>query len=130
MEHILWKIDYLQSQVDKLKSRVDKVMHENAGKFSCTEDLSLPMPCNASPPNSGDRMAVGTYIASQLISEYSMGNALLPESAVTSQGDVVPDANGSKDHACFADAHENVSFSQCSLAFTSLPFCFSYHVFT
>ncbi|XP_011089646.1 uncharacterized protein LOC105170520 isoform X2 [Sesamum indicum] len=107
LEHILGKIDYLQSQVGKLKSRVDKVMHENAGKFSGTEDLTLPMACNASPPNSGDRMAVGTYIASQLISEYSMGNALVPESAVTSQGDVATDANGSKDHACFADAHEN-----------------------
>ncbi|KAK4414606.1 hypothetical protein Salat_2873600 [Sesamum alatum] len=107
LEHILWKIDYLQSQVGKLKSRADKVMHENAGKFSCTEDLTLPMACNASPPNSGDRMAVGTYIASQLISEYSMGNALVPESAVTSQGDVVPDANGTKDRACFADAPEN-----------------------
>ncbi|KAL0397689.1 UNVERIFIED_CONTAM: hypothetical protein Scaly_0217300 [Sesamum calycinum] len=107
LEHILGKIDYLQSQVGKLKTRVDKVMHENAGKFSCTEDLTLPMACNASPPNSGDRMAVGTYIASQLISEYSLGNALVPESAVTSQGDVVPDANGSKDHPCFADAHEN-----------------------
>ncbi|KAL0464571.1 UNVERIFIED_CONTAM: hypothetical protein Slati_0344700 [Sesamum latifolium] len=112
LEHILGKIDYLQSQVGKLKSRVDKVMHENAGKLSCMEDLTLPMACNASPPNSGDRMAVGTYIASQLISEYSMGNALVPESAVTSQGDVVPDANGSKDHACFPDAHEN---SHCHL---------------
>ncbi|KAL0425768.1 UNVERIFIED_CONTAM: hypothetical protein Sradi_1111600 [Sesamum radiatum] len=107
LEHILGKIDYLQSQVGKLKTRVDKVMHEMLEKFLCTEDLTLPMACNASPPNSGDRMAVGTYIASQLISEYSLGNALVPESAVTSQGDVVPDANGSKDHSCFADAHEN-----------------------
>ncbi|KAI3444781.1 hypothetical protein Pfo_001446 [Paulownia fortunei] len=108
LEHILWKIEFLQSQASKLKSRVDRVIRENAGKFSSADNLILPMPFNASPPNNGDGMAVGTYIASQLISEYSMGDVLVPESAVTSHGDGAPNANGSIDHACFADAYKNV----------------------
>ncbi|KAI3449058.1 hypothetical protein Pfo_005723 [Paulownia fortunei] len=115
LEHIFRKIEFLQSQVGKLKSRVDMVTSENGGKFSSADNLSVPIPYNdligspintAAPPNNGDRMPVGTYFASQLISEYNMGDVLLvPESAVTSHGEVVPDANGSTNHFYFADAY-------------------------
>lgn len=65
-----------------MKSRVDRINRENAGKFSSFDDLSLAMLASASPPS-----------ASQL------------ESASTSHGDVVLEANTS------ADPYENVSLS-------------------
>ncbi|KAK6162641.1 hypothetical protein DH2020_002482 [Rehmannia glutinosa] len=108
VENILSKIEFLQSQARKLKSRVDRVIHENAGKFPSDDNLSLSMPFSVSPAKNGDRMAVGTYIASQLISEYNMGDVLLPESAVTSHGDGVANADGNSGHARFADAYKNV----------------------
>ncbi|KAK6162630.1 hypothetical protein DH2020_002471 [Rehmannia glutinosa] len=108
VENILSKIEFLQSQARKLKSRVDRVIHENAGKFPSDDNLSLSMPFSVSPAKNGDRMAVGTYIASQLISEYNMGDVLLPESGVTSHGDGVANADGNSGHARFADAYKNV----------------------
>lgn len=108
LELLLWKIYCLQSQVGKLKGRDDRVMTENAGKLSFTDVLKLPTPCNPSTSTSGDTMPVGTYIASQLISEYNMGDVRVIDSAVTSHGDL-PDANSRKAHAYFANAYKNVS---------------------
>uniref|UniRef100_A0A5B6ZQR1 Uncharacterized protein n=1 Tax=Davidia involucrata TaxID=16924 RepID=A0A5B6ZQR1_DAVIN len=97
LEEILWKIGIVQSQVSKMKTRLHKVMSENAGRFSSTDKLSLLVPCNAStssarnpgsPPNNGDRVPVGSsYIASQLISKYNMGDLVMPQSAVSSHGE-------------------------------------------
>ncbi|KAL0373480.1 UNVERIFIED_CONTAM: hypothetical protein Sradi_3263700 [Sesamum radiatum] len=113
LQHIFQKIEFLQSQVGKLKSRVDKVIiSEKAETFPLTENLSLPFldnplihsPLNtATPPNDGDRMPVGTYLAAQLMSEFNMGDLLVPESMLTSHGEVFPDANGSIKHISLAD---------------------------
>ncbi|KAL2477870.1 hypothetical protein Fot_47025 [Forsythia ovata] len=111
-EHVLQKIGFLQSQVGKMKSRVDKVMSENAGKNSFTDDLSLLMPSNAlvgsprntaSLSNNGDRMPVGSYIASQLLSEYNMGDIVKHETSGLSLGDV-PDVIESTDQSLLGDS--------------------------
>ncbi|XP_031130865.1 uncharacterized protein LOC116032444 [Ipomoea triloba] len=86
-EQILRKIGVLQSQVGQLRSRVDKVLSENAGKFSSTENLNLFLPCNAlssssrnpSSPKSGGKMAVGSSLASQLM--------IAPQGAISTRGD-------------------------------------------
>ncbi|KAG9156889.1 hypothetical protein Leryth_015476 [Lithospermum erythrorhizon] len=88
----------LKGQVSKLKTRLDKVISVNAGNLSYTGNPSLLVQCNAltssgpdsaSPPNNGDRVAVGSsYIASQLISQHHVGDVVLPESAVSSHGEV------------------------------------------
>ncbi|KAL2251611.1 uncharacterized protein LOC105173277 [Sesamum indicum] len=117
LEHIFQKIELLQSQVGNLKSRVDKVIISGkAETFPLTENWSLPFldnalvdspPNTATPPNDVDRMPVGTYIAAQLISEFNMGDLLVPESILTSHGEVFPDANGSINHISLADACGN-----------------------
>ncbi|KAJ8765764.1 hypothetical protein K2173_014886 [Erythroxylum novogranatense] len=64
-EHVLQKIEMLQSKVQKLKARIEKVISENPGKFASVNRLSLPAPFNAfdspdqghvSNPTNGDRM--------------------------------------------------------------------------
>ncbi|KAL3613692.1 hypothetical protein CASFOL_041766 [Castilleja foliolosa] len=94
-EDIFRKIEFLQSQAGQLRIRVDKVINDNADKIFFSDKLSLRMPFEASSANNDDRdgMAVGTYIASQLMSEYNMADEILPESAVTNHRDVVPNAN-------------------------------------
>ncbi|KAL3642792.1 hypothetical protein CASFOL_013607 [Castilleja foliolosa] len=71
-EDMLRKIEFLQSQAGQLRIRVDKVMNDNADKIFFSDKLSLRMPFEASSANNDDRdgMAVGTYIASQLICIY------------------------------------------------------------
>lgn len=94
-EQILRKIGVLQSQVGQLRSRVDKVLSENAGKFSSTENLNLFLPCNAlssssrnpSSPKSGGKMAVGSSLASQLMSDYNTGDMIAPQGAISTRGD-------------------------------------------
>ncbi|KAL0411557.1 UNVERIFIED_CONTAM: hypothetical protein Slati_3745400 [Sesamum latifolium] len=122
LQHIFQKIEFLQSQVGKLKSRVDKVIiSEKAETFPLTENSSLPFldnamidsPLNtATPPNDGDRMPVGTYLAAQLMSEFNMGDLLVPESMLTSHGEVFPDANVSINHISLADACGNVESNE------------------
>ncbi|CAK9188244.1 unnamed protein product [Ilex paraguariensis] len=109
LEQILRKIGVVQSQVGKLKTKLNKVMSENAGRFSSTDESSLLVPCNAftssarspaSPPINGDRMPFGSsYIASQPICEYNVGDVVMPESAVSSHGEVthIPDITESTD---------------------------------
>ncbi|XP_073144930.1 uncharacterized protein [Henckelia pumila] len=112
LEVILGKIEFLRSRVVKMKSRVEKVMSENAGKLSFTDDSSMRMPFSAliaSPqntsPNNGDKMPVGTYIASQLKMEHNMSDALVPLNGVTSHV-VIPGVNGSTNHVSFTDAYK------------------------
>uniref|UniRef100_A0A5B6ZS04 Uncharacterized protein n=1 Tax=Davidia involucrata TaxID=16924 RepID=A0A5B6ZS04_DAVIN len=99
LEEILWKIGIVQSQVSKMKTRLHKVMSENAERFSSTDKLSLLVPCNnaltssarnpGSPCNNRAGIPVGSsYIASQLKSEYNMGDLVMPESAVSSHAEV------------------------------------------
>ncbi|CAA3020610.1 Hypothetical predicted protein [Olea europaea subsp. europaea] len=120
-EHILRKIGYLQSQVAQMKSRVDKVMSEDVGKYSSADDLSLLMPSNAligsprntaSLSNNGDRMPVGSYITSQLLSEYNMGDIVKRETSGLSLGDL-PDVIESTDQSVLGDLCKTVkSFIQ------------------
>lgn len=122
LEVILGKIEFLQSQVVKMKSRVEKVISENAGKSSFMDDLSTLMPFSAliaSPqstsPNNGDKMRVGTFIASQLKMEHNMSDTLVPENGMTSN-EVVPGVNGTTNHVSFTNAYKKVSYILCFLA--------------
>ncbi|GFQ06543.1 hypothetical protein PHJA_002798300 [Phtheirospermum japonicum] len=110
LEDILRKIEFLQSQAGQLRIRVDRVISENAEKIFSADKLSLRMPFDASSANNNDRdgMDVGTYIASQLMSEYNMADELVPESAVTNHGGDVSNANANIDHARFAHTYRNV----------------------
>ncbi|GER31168.1 hypothetical protein STAS_07152 [Striga asiatica] len=107
LEEILRKIELLQSQAGQLRSRVNRVIQGNAEKFHFVDEL-LPMPFEAPTASNGDGMAVGTYIASQLMSEYNMGDLHASESEVTNHGEGVHNANASTDHAPFADSYRNV----------------------
>lgn len=119
LEQVLWKIGVAQSHVSELKNRLNKVTSENAGKISSANKLSLLVPCNevsarnrASPPNNGDRMLVGSsYIASQLMPENNMGDLVMPESAVSSHGEVtqLPDITESTDWPQVGSSCRNVS---------------------
>ncbi|KAL7158417.1 hypothetical protein ABFS83_02G142100 [Erythranthe nasuta] len=82
LEHVLSKIEFLQSKVVNLKSTAEKIMRENAGKFSSSDDLSFAMAYSTSSGYSGDATGVGNYFASQLLSEY----ITVPESKVTTRG--------------------------------------------
>ncbi|THG01382.1 hypothetical protein TEA_013420 [Camellia sinensis var. sinensis] len=109
LEQVLWKIGIVESQVSQMKTRLHKIMSENATKFSSTDELNMLAPCNAltsssrkpaSPHNNGDIMPVGSsYIATQLIPEYDMGDPVMRESAASSHGEVnhVPDIIESTD---------------------------------
>ncbi|KAL6495350.1 hypothetical protein OROGR_029913 [Orobanche gracilis] len=109
LEGVLRKIEFLQSQAGRLRSRADRILTENAEKILFADNLSLPAPFHASHANNGEGMAVGTHDASQLISEYNMGDVLLPDNiAITNHGNGVRKANANIDHALSADAHRNV----------------------
>ncbi|KAL6294018.1 hypothetical protein ACE6H2_002160 [Prunus campanulata] len=102
LEHVLWKIETVHSRVHKMKNQIDVVMSKNACRFSSSENLSLLVPCDAptssahSPAFSagnGDTISAGAiYTSTQHISEYNLGDMVMPESAVSSFGEaVVPD---------------------------------------
>ncbi|CAA0842738.1 Unknown protein [Striga hermonthica] len=105
LEEILRKIELLQSQAGQLRSRVNRVIQGNAEKFHFVEELDLPMPFEAPNASNGDGIAVGTYIASQLMSEYNTGDIHASESEVTNHGEGVHNANASTDHAPFANSN-------------------------
>ncbi|KAA8515857.1 hypothetical protein F0562_019036 [Nyssa sinensis] len=120
LEEIFRKIEIVQLQVSKMKTRLNKVMSENAERLSSTDNLSLLVPCNnaltssarnpGSPCNNGDRMPVGSsYIASQLLSKYNMGDLVMPESAVSSHGEVIhlPDVIESTDQPQVGGSSKN-----------------------
>ncbi|KAL3814994.1 hypothetical protein ACJIZ3_016262 [Penstemon smallii] len=110
-EQVLQKIEYLQSRVGKLKNKAEKVIDENVVDISYLENLVLPMPSKALISSSQStsshsynekRMAVGTIIASQLISEYNMGSKIEPESEMITHEGIVSKANGSRTVPLFA----------------------------
>ncbi|XP_059632972.1 uncharacterized protein LOC132275477 isoform X2 [Cornus florida] len=100
LEQILRKIEMVVSRVHKMKAQLDMVMSKNAAKFSSSENLSLLVPSDAqtssahSPTFSacnGDTITVGAvYPPSQHVSEYDIGDLVMPESAISSYGDAIP----------------------------------------
>lgn len=99
LEQIFWKIEIVHSRVHKLKAQLDLVMSKTAGKFSSSENLSHLVPCDVqtssvrSPTFSacnGDTMLMrGLYDPIHQISEYDLGDLVLPESAVSSFGEAI-----------------------------------------
>ncbi|OVA12255.1 hypothetical protein BVC80_1779g26 [Macleaya cordata] len=100
IEQILRKIEIAQSKAQKLKIQVDKLLTTNAGKFSSMENLSLlvssdlPTSSARSPtfsPGRGEAMPIGAlYTPPRHISEYDIGDLVMPESAVSSYGEATP----------------------------------------
>ncbi|XP_042515676.1 uncharacterized protein LOC122089961 isoform X1 [Macadamia integrifolia] len=98
LEQILWKIEVVQSRVHKLNTQLDKVIRSNAGWFSSAENLNLLLPSEVpssfarSPtisPGNGDTTQVGVLCTPPPhVSEYEIGDLVLPESAVSSYGEV------------------------------------------
>ncbi|XVF37576.1 hypothetical protein REPUB_Repub20aG0021200 [Reevesia pubescens] len=103
LEQVLWKIEIVHSRVQKLRSQLDLVMSKNASKFSSSENLSLLAACDAqtsSAPSptfsvgNTDTISVGpAYNITQQISDYDVGELVMPASAVSSYGEAfhVPD---------------------------------------
>ncbi|XWS35343.1 hypothetical protein CRYUN_Cryun21dG0117500 [Craigia yunnanensis] len=103
LEQVLWKIEIVHSRVQKLRSQLDLVTSKNASKFSSSENLSLLAACDAqasSAPSptfsagNGETLSVRpAYNTTQQISEYDVGDLVMPESAVSSYGEAfhVPD---------------------------------------
>ncbi|XP_027346734.1 uncharacterized protein LOC113858336 [Abrus precatorius] len=103
LEQLLWTIDNLHSRVHKLKSEVDAIMSKNASKFSSSENLSLLLhgdvrTSSAQSPTisagNGDTASVGAiYNSTQHVAEFDLGDLVMPDSAVSSYGEVaiVPD---------------------------------------
>ncbi|KAK4387905.1 hypothetical protein Sango_2397100 [Sesamum angolense] len=100
LEHILRKIELVHSRVHKLKAQLDEVMIKNAGKFSSSENLSQLVAGDVqtssvrSPTFSacnGDTVSVGgLFTPSQHISDYDLGDFIMPDSAVSSFGEAIP----------------------------------------
>ncbi|KAH6824027.1 hypothetical protein C2S53_000093 [Perilla frutescens var. hirtella] len=111
VEDALRKIELLHSRVLKLKSRAGEVVSEHAGKLSSADALNPPISLSL-PPSMMYQMPVETYLVSQLMSEYNFGGLLLPESAVPSNGEVVTDANGSKNLDHLASAYEEDEYDE------------------
>ncbi|TXG72710.1 hypothetical protein EZV62_001289 [Acer yangbiense] len=92
LEQVLWKIEIVYSRVHKLKSQLDMVMSKNASKFSSSENLSLLATCDAqtsSAPSptfsagNADTTSVGAmYNPIQNISDYDLGDLVMPEGAI------------------------------------------------
>ncbi|KAK4421999.1 hypothetical protein Salat_2150600 [Sesamum alatum] len=100
LEHILRKIELVHGRVHKLKAQLDSVMIKNAGKFSSSENLSQLVAGDVqtssvrSPTFSacnGDTVSVGgLFTPSQHISDYDLGDFIMPDSAVSSFGEAIP----------------------------------------
>ncbi|XP_024024646.1 uncharacterized protein LOC21403300 isoform X2 [Morus notabilis] len=94
MEHVLWKIETLHSRVKKLRGQIDMVISKNAAKFSSSENLSLLAPLDvqtssahspAFSAGNGDEISPGAmYATSQHLTDYNIGDLVLPESVVSS----------------------------------------------
>ncbi|MED6158072.1 hypothetical protein PIB30_029266 [Stylosanthes scabra] len=103
MEQLLWTIDNLHSRVQKLKGQVDMVMSKNTSKLSSSENLSLlphgdvqtsSAPSPTTSAANGDAISVGAiYNSARHIPEFDLGDLVLPDSAVSSYGEVtiIPD---------------------------------------
>lgn len=103
LEEILHKIETVHSHVHKLKSQLLVVIGENGMKLSSSGNLSLLVPCDEqnssahSPTFSacnGDTTSLGALnTLNQNISEYEIGDFVMPESIFSSYGEgiFVPD---------------------------------------
>lgn len=100
LEQLLQKIEIVHSRVHRLKGQLDAVITQNAAKFSSSENLSLLEPweaqtsCAPSPTFSAGNGEVksigGVYFSVQHNPECDMGDLVLPESVISSYGNVVP----------------------------------------
>ncbi|RYQ90018.1 hypothetical protein Ahy_B09g096341 isoform G [Arachis hypogaea] len=102
MEQLLWTIDNLHSRVQKLKGQVDVVMSKNT-KLSSSENLSLlphgdvqtsSAPSPTTSAANGDSISMrAIYNSARHIPEFDLGNLVMPDSAVSSYGEVtiIPD---------------------------------------
>lgn len=134
LEQFLLTIDNLQSKVHELKSKVDVFMSINASRFSSLENLSLlphgdEQTSSAQTPTTsagiGETASVGAiYNSAQHVSEFDFGDLVIPDSAVSSYGEVasIPDiiestvgllsaADVTLQRALVGDSCEVVSFS-------------------
>ncbi|OIV94330.1 hypothetical protein TanjilG_18295 [Lupinus angustifolius] len=102
LEQLLREIDNVHAKVHKLKNQVDKVMSKNASKFPSSKNLSLLLPhgdvSSAHSPimsaGNGDAVSVGAiYNSNHHVAEFDLGDFVMPDSAVSSYGEVtiVPD---------------------------------------
>lgn len=117
MEQILWKIRVAELNVNKLKERLNKVTSENAelissANLSLLEHSNEGSARNHASPNNGDTALVGSsYVSSQLMPDNNMGDLVIPESAVSSHGEVtqLPDITESTDRPPSGNESKNVS---------------------
>lgn len=104
LEQLLWTIENVHSRVHKLKSQVNVIMSKNALKFSSSENLNLLLPhgdlqtSSAHSPTfsagNGDTLSAGAiYNSAHHVPEFDFGDLVMPDSAVSSYGEVttVPD---------------------------------------
>ncbi|GAB4861971.1 hypothetical protein Ancab_037225 [Ancistrocladus abbreviatus] len=98
-EGILKRIEETQSQVHQLRAQIDKVISENPGKFVSLDNYGLLAQSDAlmsytpNPefPRTNGEFQRGTLNTSSLhISENKAGDQVMPESAVSSFGEVTP----------------------------------------
>ncbi|KAL0366603.1 UNVERIFIED_CONTAM: hypothetical protein Sradi_3550400 [Sesamum radiatum] len=145
LEHILRKIELVHSRVHKLKAQLDDVMIKNAGKFSSSENLSQLVAGDVqtssvrSPTFSacnGDTVSVGgLFTPSQHISDYDLGDFIMPDSAVSSFGEAIPipdiiestvgllsSIDVTQHQAQVGDSSEKVRHQQCFVTTTLASF--------
>ncbi|KAL3619902.1 hypothetical protein CASFOL_034814 [Castilleja foliolosa] len=99
VEHALLKIELVQARVSKLKDKLNSVMTTNAIRFSSSENLSQLVAGDGqtssvcSPMLSacdGDNVLVGgLYTLSQHITDYDLGDFIMPDSVVSSFGEAI-----------------------------------------
>lgn len=99
LEQVFQKIEVVHSRVQKLKSQLDVIMSKNAAKFSSSETLSHLVPCDVqtssvrsptfSACNGDTTLMGGLYDPIHSISEYDLGDLMLPDSAVSSFGEAI-----------------------------------------
>lgn len=97
LEHILGKIDLVQSRVHKLRTQLDVVLINNASRFSSSENLSQLVGGEGdvrSPTFSacnGD--TVGLYASPHYIDDYDIGDFVIPDCGDSSFGEpiAIPD---------------------------------------
>ncbi|KAE9597234.1 hypothetical protein Lal_00007914 [Lupinus albus] len=103
LEQLLWEIDSAHARVHKLKNQMDEVMSKNASKFSSSENLSLlphgdVQSSSAHSPTisaeNGNAVSIkDIYNSNQHVADFDLGDFIMPDSAVSSYGEVtvVPD---------------------------------------
>ncbi|CAI9776374.1 unnamed protein product [Fraxinus pennsylvanica] len=100
LEHILRKIDLVQTRVHKMKVRLDSTMVKSAAKFSSSENLSQLVAYDAQTSFvhsstfsacNGETFSVGgLYVPTQHLSCYDLGDFIMPETAASSYREAIP----------------------------------------